>query len=755
MRCAPLVLLFCLFVSGSHAATPQRVESEGWVGAQRCAGCHEKEFRAWQGSHHDLAMQAATAATVLGDFNNTRFDYAGKETRFTKRGDEFWIRTEGPDGKPADYRVAWVFGVEPLQQYLLELPGGRLQALTVAWDSRPVEQGGQRWFHLYPDEAIVAGDPLHWTGPYHNWNSRCAECHSTNLQKNFDTVSEEYSTTWTEVNVACEACHGPGATHVELVASGKYETHPNGGFDVQLGTEGGWYFPPGESIARRKPAPADRLEAQQVESCGRCHARRGVLGEYHYGKSLLDTHRLSLLDPPLYHLDGQIRDEVYVYGSFLQSKMYKAGVTCGNCHDPHSLEQRAPGNAVCSQCHQPARYDSPDHHHHPASSEGALCANCHMPETTYMVVDPRRDHSMRVPRPDLSLVMGTPNACNQCHTDRDPQWALDSLRDWGVQFDDTGTHMARSFQSGRNGDGRAVPGLASIAQDPNTVAIWRATAMVALGEFANREAYQSALQLLVSSDPLLRLAAVRALAFLPPDQLYRVLLPLLDDPVAAVRFEVAGQLAPIPLDQLPPPQATALKKLFTEYVATLMLHADMPETQVQLGIFYTAQNELERAESAYRKALEINPQALPALLNLADLYRLMGRDEDARELLLAAIEVAPEEGAPYHALGLLETRAGNRELALKNLARAAQLEQQGTRHRYVYAIALEDNGDVDGAIKVLRSALRDAPGSAELLSALFHYNRQAGRSAEAKRYARRLLEIDPDNQQLRQLYESL
>jgi tetratricopeptide (TPR) repeat protein len=746
------LLCLNLVAFSAFSATPQQQASSDWIGAEQCSGCHAPEFEAWKDSHHDLAMQLPTAQTVLGNFDDSKFQYAGITTQFFRREDGYWIRTDGADGKLQDFKVQYVFGVAPLQQYLLELSQGRLQALTIAWDSRPERDGGQRWFHLYPDEQITAGDPLHWTGPYQNWNGRCAECHSTNLQKNFDLQQQTFSTTWTELNVACESCHGPGSSHRELARTGALSKSIDKGFPTKLDESGSWKFPPGQSIARRSPPLA---KSQQIESCGRCHSRRGNLGEYLYGHELLDTHRVSLLEEPLYHVDGQIRDEVYVYGSFLQSKMHQAGVVCSNCHEPHSLKLRAPGNGVCAQCHRADVYDATEHHHHAPASDGSQCANCHMPETTYMVVDPRRDHSMRIPRPDLSVVAGTPNACNQCHSEKTAQWALDSLREWGTQFTNTGTHPARLLQLARTGDVRAVPGLQELASDPQAPAIWRATAIVQLGAYANREAYDTARQLLQSDDAILRLGAVRALEFLPPQQLLNLLTPLLWDSSAAVRLEVARLLAATSLEQIQPAQARALQELFDEYLQTLAQNSDMPEVQVQLGIFFSARQSWQAAEKAYRRALQLNPQMLAAALNLADLYRTLQREDEARALLLQAIAIAPDQGVPAHALGLLETRMGNTEEALRYLARAAELEQAGFRHRYVYAIALHDSGQGSASIDTLKALLRVTPDNPDVLIALVTYCRESNRVAEAKRYAGRLRTLSPDDPNVQRLYDSL
>lgn len=777
----------CLLVGAvaADAAIPEQREAEGWVGSDACNGCHSTQYQAWRGSHHDLAMQPASEATVLGAFDGRHLRHQGTASKFFRRDGGYWVETEGPDGKLQAYAVAYVFGVYPLQQYLLALPGGRLQAFTIAWDSRPAESGGQRWFDLRgssdrgdevstdydsmpepgaepsatPKTPAVDAtaqlherDPMHWTGSYYNWNSRCAECHSTNLSKGFDPNSGTYATTWSEINVGCEACHGPGGRHLALADAGRLQDATDAGFAVDLQDAGAWRFVPNETIARRSPAAGSR---QQVETCAPCHARRTSLGEYRHGADLLDTHLPTLLEEGLYYADGQIREEVYVYGSFVQSRMYQAGVTCSNCHEPHGLRLRAPGNAVCAQCHMPAAYDNTTHHRHAANSPGAECVNCHMPATTYMSVDPRRDHSLRIPRPDLSAIAGTPNACNACHEDRTAAWAADALENWGIQFADAESHPAPVLRRARQGDARAALGLQAIAMDESAPAIWRATATAELGRIPSRQSVESAASLLTDDDAMLRLGAVRAIEFLPWQQRLQMLEPLLRDRSTGVRIELARALADVPVARTEPSVAVALKALFDEYLQTLSGHADMPESLSQQGNFLAARELYGLAENAYRDALQLDPQHVPTLLNLADLYRVLERDGDARTVLGRAVAAAPGQAAPHHALGLLETRADNQELGLQHLERAAALETRGIRYRYVYAIALHDTGDTPGALEVLSALLGTAPANPDVLLALVNYSRDAGRIEDARRYANELRKLFPEAPAFRRLYESL
>ncbi|MFT7049359.1 MAG: tetratricopeptide (TPR) repeat protein, partial [Halioglobus sp.] len=758
-RLQPILSALCLGItlSALPALANNAINTElGFVGSQTCAGCHEQQFENWTGSHHDDAMALPTKETVLGDFNNATFNYNGVTTTFLTKAGKYIVRTDGEDGKLTEFPVDYVFGVYPLQQYLLPLSRGRWQALSIAWDARPLSDGGQRWYHLYPDETIDHKDPLHWTGPYQNWNTRCAECHSTQLEKNYDAQSKSFNTSFSEINVGCEACHGPAQTHVKLAETKTLADAQNGGFPMSLSQRGQWQFSEDSNIASR----VTKLESRtQIDSCGRCHARRGTLGDYHYGADLLDTHRLALPQSPLYYHDGQVLDEDYVYGSFVQSKMHQAGVVCSNCHEQHSLKLRTSSNgsenAVCTQCHKPAVYDNEKHHHHQADTAGASCANCHMPETTYMGVDERRDHSIRVPRPDLSVVMGTPNACNQCHTDREPQWALDALEKWGIQFRDTATHPARALLRADLGDNRVMPSLAQLATDESAAPIWRATAMEALGQAGGRDALQSVSLLLYSDDSIIRTSTVRSLTFLPLNQRFQLLQPLLNDPITSVRMEVAVSLAGVPLDQIPADKARVLRGLFSEYISIQQQHTDMPGVLSQLGVFYTTRGDLPSAEAAYREAIRINPQLVPARLNLADLLRQQQREDEARKILLNTLTIAPDNGNALHALGLLETRSGNSENALQYLGRAAELEVVGTRHRFVYAIALHDLGKPKDAIIQLQSLLRSAPNSTDVLLALTNYHAELGQRDRALAYAKRLTEISPGNQNFQQLYQQL
>ncbi|MFQ5642261.1 MAG: tetratricopeptide repeat protein [Thiogranum sp.] len=728
------MLAILLIIPAIAAAGPR------YVGGDVCATCHEQQFSLWKDSHHDLAMQPATAETVLGDFRDATFRYNGVASRFFRRDGKFMVNTDGPDGKLQDYPIKYVFGVEPLQQYLIEFPGGRLQALSIAWDTRSKGQGGQRWFHLYPDETITHSDELHWTKPGQNWNSMCAECHSTQLQKNYDPATRTFSTSWAEIDVSCEACHGPGADHVSWAKRKPGWENPETGKGLVLSLDERrdvhWKIDPETGTASRSRA---RNGAREIGMCARCHSRRSPISStYVHGEPLLDHYLPGLLDEGMYFSDGQIEDEVYVYGSFIQSRMYHAGVTCSDCHEPHSLKLRAPGNDVCQQCHQRSKYDQPGHHFHTPGSKGANCVECHMPPRTYMVIDPRHDHSIRIPRPDLSVQPGTPNACNNCHRDKSPQWAVQQLETRYGHTPAGFQSYAPAFHAARQAIPNVGAALAALIRDTETPDIARATALAEIGPYLDASTLDVLTQGLADDNPMVRQAAVTGLENLPPNARVQLAFPMLNDPVRAVRIEAAWVLAPIPAGDLSTGQKALMQKGLQEYIAAQQAMAERPEAQTSLGNLYATRGEFDKAVSAYETAISLNAAYVPAYVNLADLYRSRGKEAEAEKRLRRAIEAAPENGDAHHALGLSLVRQKRTREAIEELRRATTLSPDNTRYIYVYAVALNSAGKPAQAIMVLQVAHNAHPNDINILNALVAFHRDNGNKAAARAYAEKL-----------------
>jgi tetratricopeptide (TPR) repeat protein len=744
-------LAACEDVQGPVGTKSERELPLTFVGSASCAACHSQEAADWRGSHHDLAMQDVDGSTVLGDFSDTTFDYFGSETRFYRRDDGYFVKTPDSGGEPTEFRVKYTFGVEPLQQYLVELPRGHVQALPYAWDTRPKELGGQRWFHLYPEENIHPGDALFWTGREQNWNYMCAECHSTQVKLGYSAKDDSFDTSYAEINVGCEACHGPGSQHVARIERGA----PAAGSDFPVKLDDRmaavWQMDPVSGIARRsktRPHPP-----RQPEACGRCHARRGVLApEYAFGRPLADTHLPALLDEPLYFADGQIRGEVYVYGSFLQSRMYQAGVSCSDCHNPHSLKLVTGDKPddVCAQCHSPAKFARPEHHRHGEADVG--CVDCHMTARTYMGVDDRRDHSFRVPRPDLTASIGTPNACNGCHTEQDADWASGTMRRWYGAAVFHRREFATALAAARRGHANVE--LREVVNAPVHAGIARATALSLLSQPLSPEDYKVLGASLADQDPLLRIAALRVLRRLPAELRLRFGAAGLRDSVRAVRIEAAMTFAGL-RDRLTGEDAINFKRAADEHLAAYTYIANRPEALSQLGDFALAEGRAEQARMHYRASLAMDPAGTMTRANLADLYRSIGRDDEAEKLLREGTAIDGSGAALHHALGLLLIRTGRQEAGLEELRAATQRDADNRRFIYVLGIALNSMDAQQEAVELFESAHREFPADFDMAWALATIYRDRGEWAEARSMSAELLKRHPGNPDVLALHESL
>ena len=671
-------------------------------------------------------MQHATKATVRGDFKDSSFRYAGMTSRFFRRDGKFFVRTDGVQGQLADHEIKYTFGVDPLQQYLIELPGGRLQALSISWDSRPREQGGQRWFHLYPKERIDHRDELHWTQPAQNWNFMCADCHSTDIRRNYSADESAFDTRWSDLAVGCEACHGPGSKHVAT---------PVKPYRVGMGGQ----------VGAGRDLPAADLSAAEMATCAACHARRAQIDEgAKAGDALLDHYLPSTLDEGLYHADGQQLAEVFIWGSFAQSRKFAAGVTCGACHEPHTQKLRKPGNAVCTQCHVAERFDTPAHHHHPVGS--AACVDCHMREETYMVVDRRRDHGFHVPRPDLTQRLGTPNACNDCHVDRDARWADAAIVRWYGTERRATPHFGEALHAGRRGEAGAVSSLLGLLKNQQQTGIVRATAIELLARYPGEVTAAAIRGSLADADPLVRYQALLAQQGLPPDRLVSLVVPMLQDQVRAVRHEAARQLtvAQAPLDE------TARQRLasgLADYERVLRLDLSRAEPWLNLANLKLARGDMAGAESDLRRAIIVEPRFVPAWVNLADVLRTAGRDAEAETLLRDALSrnaLKRNATAPAlrEALGFVLVRQGRKAEAVREFEAAYRAAPETPRFRYVHALALHDAGQIKRSLRVLEEGLARHYDRDSLL-AVAAFARDAGDNSAAERALQRLRAVNP------------
>jgi tetratricopeptide (TPR) repeat protein len=785
LACALLLCSGC-----SSNKQPFDLSQANYAGSASCSKCHAEQLEKHAHSHHALAMQVASPSTVLGDFNDARLEHHGIQSRMFREGDRFMVQTEGPDGQLQDYRISFVFGLTPLQQYMVELPsqsdpalaGGvmatasskptlpRIQVLPICWDTIK-----KVWFYLEPPdvkEKLAPTDDLHWTGIAQRWNTMCAECHSTNYQKQFtpaefdsldqhtpDLVNQvqgnigNYQSTFSEINVACEACHGPASVHVELAQ----KTFP------------GWNRQRGYGLANLKQAAEN-----QIQSCAPCHARRGAIYPgFAAGDNYYDFYQESLLVWPVYYPDGQVLDEDYIHGSFLQSKMYHKGIRCSDCHDPHTAKVKYPGNQLCTACHQhpAAKYDSPAHHFHKSDSEGAKCVNCHMPTTTYMAVDARHDHSLRIPRPDLSLQLGTPNACTGCHLDRNnldeelrnklplyqnwmqaardgnasvkaeieraDQWCNQACDRWYGADRRVVDHWGTAIHAGQQQLPEARDLLVELLKrrGESAPAIARATALQLLSTVDPLVGNREAIAAIDDPHPLVRSAAASALLPQPNSgEAISALEKRLQDPIRTVRLAAAQQLLLFNPSQRSAAARPYFERAIDELRIGLEANNDRAGSHLSLGSLAEQLNLDQQAIQHYQTAIVVEPAVAGARKNLAALLERnlensqsmpaatrtqleqQVRSMRAQELDLLARDIALLANPPaplIYQYGLALYLAGDHQTAALQLVRAAEADKLDVSYAEAAALIFERLANWDKAQSWAEEAVRRSAGGAQ------------------------------------------
>jgi tetratricopeptide (TPR) repeat protein len=732
----PFYLLKHKYISsGSYGVQPRPAAI--FVGTRKCMDCHQKKYDKWRDSHHDHAMEVADKNTVLGDFGNAVFENHGVTSRFYQKDGRFFVHTQGPNGKMDEFEVTHTFGWHPLQQYLVPFPGGRLQCLPLAWDIRE-----KKWYHLYPKEPFSPNDWLYWTNAGQNWNGMCAECHSTNLKKNYDLETDTYQTTWSDIDVGCEACHGPGSGHVEWAEMPDMARPQVENYELVVKTSG---------INSRK----------LVELCAPCHSRRAALGDYtHAEPDFLDSNLPSLLNENLYFADGQILEEVYVYGSFTQSKMYHRDVRCNDCHDVHSIKLIKKGNDLCLQCHRANEYDTKAHHFHKEKGEkgepirslkgdvlfevgtGTECVQCHMPGRIYMGIDYRPDHSFRVPRPDLSIRIGTPDACKRCHMDKTSQWADKTITKW--YGPSRRPHYGSIIEGGRKRRPDIRKDLIQLAGDPLYPVIVRATAISLLTAYPGEDTFQAIKLALMDDEALIRRTAVESIAPTNQKEKTELIAPLLYDPVKAVRIEAARRLAEEPSWRPDPDQEKVFKAVLKEFVASMEYSADFAFGRYNLGNLYVALNRPEEAIQNYLAAIKIDGLFYPAKVNLAMFYNKIGENDKAEELLREVVKAHPELHEIAYSLGLLLAEMKKYDPAVVYLKKAAKGIPERSRVHYNLGLLLQylkRDAEAEGE---LLTALKIEPDSMEYLYALADFYLKRNKFQKAKIMAQQMIAKHPN-----------
>ncbi|MEX0773970.1 MAG: tetratricopeptide repeat protein [Balneolales bacterium] len=733
-----IFLSFCIVYSCSQTDEDDRERADpgrhsmpkdhAFVGGETCQSCHSEEWEALKGSHHDYAIAEADSESVRGDFDDVEFREEDDVYRFYREGERYMVDISGREGQVEEHEILYTFGWEPLQQYLIDIGKGKWQSLHISWDTEK-----EQWFSLQPDEQPDPDDWMHWSGGAMNWNTMCADCHSTNLQKNYIAEADSFHTTWSVTDVSCESCHGPGGEHVEFMNSAGSDSATDGRIRRDL------------NLARNSS------QMDEINTCAPCHSlRQELTDDYVHGDNYLDHFDPLLPHPGNYFADGQIRGEVYVYGSFLQSKMYAHDVQCSDCHDPHSLELKAniQDNSLCMQCHEP-NYNTPEHHFHEVNTKASQCVNCHMTGRNYMEVDYRRDHSFRIPRPDQSEKFGTPNACNNCHSDQSAAWASRAVDDW--HGEERSPHFSETLlKADAEGQG-AYADLRKLISDPSQPEIIRATAVWYVGQFADRQHVDILEEAIQSSSPMVRSSAAKALENLPSEMSKPLLTKALNDSVRAVRVSAAQGLTEFADHDFEPVERDHFKNALQEYKTYLDVNEYFPQGLMNRGQFYENQGNIAEAMDAYRRALERDPYFNPARINLAYLHNGQGENDQAEQLLETVTEQEPEYGQAYYSLGLLQAEQNQLQEAIPYFKEASRLMPEQSRVFYNLAIALQTLGQPEEAETAYLQTIELEPENGDYRYGIVTLYLQQEQYEMAQEHAEVLDRLHPNNPNVQQI----
>lgn len=707
-----------------------------YAGSGSCYECHQQAYELWEKSNHGMAERPVskemdgTAFTPRRTLKHKSYE---SET-FLDADGVAKILTTGLDGK-REYEAVRVIGHDPLRQFLIPAPGGRMQVCDVSY-----EPATDEWFNVYEDqdEERHPGDWGAWTGQGMNWNAMCAACHNTRLRKHYDPQKNSYHTTMAEMTVGCEACHGPMADHVE------------------------WHKNPPPGVKEGDPDPTIKRQTrdQMLHTCAACHARRGeITGDLIPGENFYDHFSLVVTDDTdTYYPDGQVRDEDYVFAAFSNSTMHHVGIRCGDCHEPHSNKRLIPGNLLCMRCHgggtePPAPVIDPlAHSHHQDGSTGNDCTNCHMPQTTYMARHPRRDHGFTIPDPLLTKEFGIPNACNRCHTEEgeDVDWAIKTTEEWyGEKMNRPTRTRARMNARGRQGDPSARPELIASLKTEK-IAAWRATACHLLIRWSlDEEVITALIGATKDESPLVREAAIRTLNH-PIRQgdtrATEAMRPLLEDPIRSVRVAAAWALIA---------ELDLKSRAGRELTHMLDLNSDQPTGRMQLSQFAYLRGDTKTAIKQIEKAVKWDPNSPPFHHDHAILLSTTGDIYGAIKAMKKAIELDPDNPEYQFKIALAYSEVGNLGMTIQHLEQAIKTDPTNGRAWYNLGLAYNSNSEPAKAIGTLTRAETAAPDDPSIPYAAATIHARLGQKQEALQAASRALQIQPNHPQALQLIQAL
>ncbi len=713
---------------GGGAAAMQASKASPVAGSRSCRPCHEKFYQLWATSHHGLAMQPFTPALADRELKveaprELSIGKTSYRVEWNSAGGQ--VRAEAA-GSRSSYPITDVLGGKNVYYFLTPLDRGRLQVLPVAFDVRrkawfDTAASATRHFGSQPDQ------PLDWKDPLYTFNTSCHGCHVSQLETNYDPATDSYRTAWSEPGINCETCHGPSAEHVRIGGKLKPGASPE---ELRI-------------LVTRTFTPE-----QHNDSCSSCHAKASMLTlRFSPGEHFFDHFDLIALENPDYYPDGRDLGENYTFTSWRMNPCAaKSPLHCVSCHTSSGRFRYAgeKSNSACLPCHAERVRQAATHSRHRADSPGSRCISCHMPMTEFARMR-RSDHSFRPPAPAATLAFKSPNACNLCHQDRDAAWADRLVRSWHPgNYQERQIQPARLVQAARRHDWRQLPEMLSYLSRPGSQEIFVASLIRLLSACPDPRKIEALRQAVRDPSPLVRASAAAGLEGIRSPGVLDALLALTRDPSRLVRIRTAAALAGYSAEEIPAdfrsPLASAQQDLETSFRA----RPDDWVSHYNLGNYYSARQEFERAVECFTAAARLRQDVVPPRVNAALALANLGRTAAAEEVLQQALRLEPANAAVNFNLGLLKAEQGNLPEAESRLRAALQADPRMAAAAHNLGVLLASRNREE-AVRWCRQAAQLSPEEPKYAYTLAFYLGESGKKEEAVRELKKLLDRHPTN----------
>lgn len=731
-RVFPLALVFlalcasCNKPSGRQGAggVPSQPEQSGFTGSSQCKTCHEAFYRKWSTSHHGLAMQPFTDGFAKAHLTPQRepIGIGRNQYRVKFEGGQAWMEERGPKDT-RKLSMLHVIGGKNVYYFLTPLEGGRLQVMPLAYDvQRKV------WYDTAASGVRMHNDgsdaPLEWTDPAYTFNTSCYGCHVSQLQTNYDPVTNTYNTVWAEPGINCEVCHGPGQAHIDLFRQ-NLKKRPD---DLRI------------------LRIAAFTHQQKNETCAPCHAKMSPIStSYQPAQRFFDHYDLVGLEDADFYPDGRDVGENYTYTGWLMSPCLKSGVfDCLHCHTSSGRYRFAVENpnGTCLPCHQDRVDNLKAHSHHLVSGEANRCIACHMPKTRFAGMN-RSDHSMLPPAPAATLRYRSPNACNLCHTDRDAPWADGWVRRWSRRdYQKPVLERAGLIDAARKRDWTKLPAILAYLKRSDRDVVFTASLVRLLIPCNDERKWPALVEALKDPSPLVRAAAAAGLQGRLTPAVIEALVHASGDEYRLVRVRAASALAHLPAGVLDEASQAAVNKATDELLSALRARSDDFAAHTNLGNHFLDRGETAQAIASYETALRLRPDSVGTLVNASIAYSRASRTADAERVLREALALAPDNMPASLNLGLLLAEQSRRAEAEAALRTAVKGDPTSGTAAYNLCVLLATDRPLE-ALGFCRQAVRAEPANPKYLFTLAYYQNRQGDRASASRTLEQVIRDSP------------